>query len=201
MSEGPTNNIIQLSSKKFLWGCAIVGLAILIIGKTMTIPSWVVATEVLLTVLGLFVFGSIKYRLDKNALTYGAFIIIAATFFEPWWQQSELKAAILSDGMSVVFGFFHHHFLTLHGLDELIHADTMLFILGLTYFVAVIAQTRLLETVSFKVLNFNKGGVLATVGILTALVSVASGILDGVSMIGLMIRTLVIILFLAKETF
>ena len=38
------------------------------------------------------------------------------------------------------------------GLDELIHADTMLFILGLTFFVSVIAQTRMLEGVTFFLL-------------------------------------------------
>ena len=37
------------------------------------------------------------------------------------------------------------HLLSFRGLDDLIHADTMLFILGLTLFVSVIAQTRLLE--------------------------------------------------------
>ena len=34
------------------------------------------------------------------------------------------------------------HLLSFGGLDDLIHADTMLFILGLTFFVSVIAQTR-----------------------------------------------------------
>ena len=41
------------------------------------------------------------------------------------------------------------HLLSFHGLDDLIHADTMLFILGLTFFVSVIAQTRLLEGITF----------------------------------------------------
>ena len=39
--------------------------------------------------------------------------------------------------------------LSFRGLDDLIHVDTMLFILGLTYFVSVIAQTRLLEGIAF----------------------------------------------------
>src|SRR5258708_22911532 len=78
------------------------------------------------------------------------------------------------------------------------HLDTMLFILGLTFFVAVMVQPRMLESFSFVVLEKNRGNLLPTVAILTAIVSFASGILDGVSMIGLMIRTLVIILYLAK---
>ena len=45
------------------------------------------------------------------------------------------------------------HLLSLRGLDELVHADTMLFILGLTYFVSVIAQTRLLEGTTFFLLR------------------------------------------------
>ena len=83
------------------------------------------------------------------------------------------------------------------GLDELIHADTMLFILGLTFFVAVIAQTRLLEGLTFFLLRRYRGAVLPTVLSVTAVVAFASGILDGVSMIGLTIRTLVIIMLLA----
>jgi len=73
----------------------------------------------------------------------------------------------------------------------------MLFILGLTFFVSVIAQTRLLEGITFKLLRRNKGAILPTIISVTAVVAFASGILDGVSMIGLTIRTLVIILMLA----
>ncbi len=40
------------------------------------------------------------------------------------------------------------HLLSFRGLHALIHADTMLFILGLTLLVSVIAQTRLLEWVT-----------------------------------------------------
>jgi hypothetical protein len=73
----------------------------------------------------------------------------------------------------------------------------MLFILGLTYFVAVIAQTRLLEGLTFALLRRFRGSVLPTVVSVTAVVAISSGILDGVSMIGLTIRTLVIIMLLA----
>src|SRR4029077_2520509 len=81
--------------------------------------------------------------------------------------------------------------------DDLIHADTMLFILGLTFFVAVIAQTRLLERIAFVLLRRNRGLILPTVLSVTAVVAFTSGILDGVSMVGLTIRTLVIIMMLA----
>jgi hypothetical protein len=63
--------------------------------------------------------------------------------------------------------------------------------------VSVIAQTRLLEGITFALLERNDGVILSTVVSVTAVVAVASGILDGVSMIGLTIRTLVIIMMLA----
>ena len=87
--------------------------------------------------------------------------------------------------------------LSFAGLDDLIHADTMLFILGLTLFVSVIAQTRMLEGLTFLLLRRYRGAIFPTVIAITAVVAVASGVLDGVSMIGLTIRTLVIILMLA----
>lgn len=89
------------------------------------------------------------------------------------------------------------HLLSYQGLDGLIHADTMLFILGLTFFVSVIAQTRMLEGVTLFLLRKNRGAVLPTVVAVTAVVAMVSGVLDGVSMIGLTIRTLVIVLMLA----
>ncbi len=195
--SSPSADIVELSPVKYLLGCAAAAAALLLIGKIHPFPAWLVAAEVLAAVLALFTFGSIKYRLDKNALTYGAALVIVATFWESWWSGSSLKSALAAGEYGALWEFARHNFLTLHGLDRLIHADTMLFILGLTFFVAVIAQTRLLETSSFAVLDKLKGRVVPTVVILTALVSAASGVLDGVSMIGLMIRTLVIILLLS----
>jgi Na+/H+ antiporter NhaD/arsenite permease-like protein len=192
----PRHDIVQLSSAMFLAGCAALAAALVAFGAAP--PPWVIAAEVLATVVSLFVLGSIRYRLDKNALTYGAALVIVASFWNGWWPGSALRADVASRGGAAAWDFVRHNFLTLHGLDQLVHADTMLFILGLTFFVGVIAQTRLLETVSFAVLKSNRGRVVPTVIVLVALVSFASGILDGVSMIGLMIWTLVIILFLSK---
>src|SRR5262249_12528938 len=93
--------------------------------------------------------------------------------------------------------WIHEHLLSFSGLDDLVHADTMLFILGLTLFVSVIAQTRLLEGVTFVLLRRHKGVILPTEVSITEVVVAVSGVLDGVSMIGLTIRTLVIILMLA----
>jgi Na+/H+ antiporter NhaD/arsenite permease-like protein len=189
---------IQLSVRKFLVGCMMAAGAFYYLGvQGHTSGIWV-AILLITTILGLFFLGSFKYQLDKNALTYGMCGVIVATFIPLWWPTAPLKTEIEQNGSVAVVEFVHHHFLTLHGLEQLLHIDTMLFILGLTYFVAVIAQTRLLETISAAILRKQKGNVLPTVVILTGLVAACSGILDGVSMIGLMIRTLVIILVLSR---
>lgn len=197
--ESSSNDVVQISSVKFLAGCAVTAALALFAGMVKPLPSGLMAAEVLVTILALFVFGSIKYRIDKNALTFGAGLVIVATFWPLWKETWAVSAGAEGASWAAHLGHTARHYLfTLHGLDQLVHADTMLFILGLTFFVAVIAQTRLLETVSFMVLDQTKGRLVPTVAALTAIVAAASGVLDGVSMIGLMIRTLVILLFLAK---
>jgi Na+/H+ antiporter NhaD/arsenite permease-like protein len=184
--------VVMLSGGKFLFACAVVATALLLVGRTTALPVGLLAGEVFATILGLFLFGSFRYQIHKNALTYGMLLIIVATFcglaISPWHQE------IAAQGGWV---WARQHLLSFHGLDDLIHADTMLFILGLTYFVAVIAQTRLLEGLTFSLLRRFRGAVLPTVVSVTAVVAFSSGILDGVSMIGLTIRTLVIIMLLA----
>jgi hypothetical protein len=145
MEKQPSHRSVTLSATKFLAGSVVTALIFLGIGRFVSLPTWLVALEVLLTVLALFVFGSIRYRLDKNALTYGGALVIAATFFGMWWPTSALRQALHAEGLVALRPFVQRHFLRLHGLDNLVHADAMLFILGLTFFVAAIAQTRLLE--------------------------------------------------------
>ncbi len=193
------DEVIQLSRRGFIVLCGIASALFYCLGRAhITSPLWV-ATELGLTILGLFFLGSFRYQLDKNALTYGMGGVIIATFLPLWWPESGLKAAVTQAGWHALLPFIHHHFLTLHGLEDMVHADTMLFILGLTYFVSVIAQTRLLESVSTMILFQQKGNVFTTVALISGLVALCSGILDGVSMIGLMIRTLVIILTLGRS--
>jgi len=182
----------MLSGRAFVAGCVVACVVLLAVGRVAALPVSLLAAEVFLTILGLFVFGSFTYQIHKNALTYGMALVIVATFAglesTAWHQQ------VAANGWWV---WTRQHLLSFHGLDELIHADTMLFILGLTFFVSVIAQTRMLEGVTFVLLRRNGGAILPTVIAVTAVVAFASGILDGVSMIGLTIRTLVIILMLA----
>jgi len=182
----------MLSSPKFLFGSLVAAVVILILGRFVTMPVGLVAAEVFATIIGLFVFGSFKYQIHKNALTYGMALIIIATFCG--LATSEWHVEIAARGW---WHWARYQLLSFHGLDDLVHADTMLFILGLTFFVSVIAQTRLLEGITFFLLRRNRGAILPTVIAVTAVVAFASGILDGVSMIGLTIRTLVIILMLA----
>jgi Na+/H+ antiporter NhaD/arsenite permease-like protein len=189
--------IVELSGKKFILGCAVVAGVILGLGLAgvWTPTAWVLAGEVFATIIALFVLGSIKYRLNKNALTYGAALVIVATFAMAGTAETAgFHKQVAEHGWG---HFVRHNLLSFHGLDKLVHADTMLFILGLTFFVAVIAQTRLLEWTTMIMLRRWQGWVLPTIISVTVVVSLASGILDGVSMIGLTIRTLVIILMVA----
>lgn len=173
-------------------GCAVAAAAIFLVGRTNSMPLWLLVAEVLATILGLFLFGSFRYQVHKNALTYGMFLVVAATFCglrtSPWHDE------VAEAGLN---GWVGRHLLSFHGLDELLHLDTMLFILGLTFFVSVVAQTRLLEGITLALMRRYGGAILPTVISVTSVVAFASGIFDGVSMIGLTIRTLVIILFLA----
>jgi Citrate transporter len=182
----------MLSGRTFLLGCAVIAGIILGVGRVVALPTWLLAAEVFATILGLFLFGSFRYQIHKNALTYGMLLVILATFCS--LAGSRWHVEIAGNGW---WRWAQEHLLSFNGLDDLIHADTMLFILGLTFFVSVIAQTRLLEGITFFLLRRYQGAILPTVIAVTAVVAFASGILDGVSMIGLTIRTLVIILMLA----
>ena len=178
----------MLSGWRFVGACATASLAIVVAGH---MPVWLLAAEVLATILGLFVFGSFTYQIHKNALTYGMLLVIIATFSR--LPASTWHVEIAQRGWTA---WIVQHLLTFSGLDDLIHADTMLFILGLTLFVSVIAQTRVLEGITFFLLRKNGGRILPTVIAVTAVVAITSGMLGGVSMIGLTIRTFVIILML-----
>lgn len=193
MTETPAApSVVMLPASRFVAGATAVAVALLVARQVAPLPLWLLGAEVLATILGLFLFGSFRYQIHKNALTYGMLIVIVATFIG--LPTSAWHVEVAAGGP---WAWTRTHLLSFHGLDGLVHADTMLFILGLTLFVSVIAQTRLLEGVTFVLLRRNGGLILPTVLSVTAVVAVASGVLDGVSMIGLTIRTLVIIMTLA----
>jgi citrate transporter len=182
----------MLPGSTFMAASILVAAGIAVAGRFTAMPLWLLAAEVLVTILGLFLFGSFTYQIHKNALTYGMLLVIIATF--SGLATSAWHVEIMTQGW---WAWARQHLLSFGGLDELIHADTMLFILGLTFFVSVIAQTRVLEGITFYLLRRNRGAILPTVISITMVVAFASGVLDGVSMIGLTIRTLVIIMMLA----
>jgi hypothetical protein len=182
----------MVSSRRVLFGCAVAAAFLFFLGRFFVLPTWLLATEVFTTVISLFLFGSFRYQIHKNAITYGMSLVILATFSglstSPWHEEITQRGWL---------AFTRQQLLSFQGLNDLIHADTVLFILGLTFFVSVVAQTRLLEGITFFLLRRFRGAILPTVISVTAVVAFTSGILDGVSMIGLTIRTLVIILFLS----
>jgi Na+/H+ antiporter NhaD/arsenite permease-like protein len=183
---------VMLPARHFMAASAAAAVAIAIAGRSVAMPVWLLAAEVLATILGLFLLGSFKYQVHKNAMTYGMALLVVATFCS--LATSTWHVEIAAQGW---WAWTRHHVLSFQGLDDLIHADTMLFILGLTLLVSVIAQTRVLEGMTFLLLRRNRGAVLPTVVSVTAVVALASAILGGVSMIGLAMRTLVIVLMLA----
>lgn len=201
MQQSSDASVTELPASVFVSAAAAGAIGILVahVAWDWRPPVSLLATEIFATIIALFALGSFRYRIHKNAVTYGMALVILATFFGIAWPGSALQDEVAARGWSAWGPFLRHHLLTWHGLDELMHADTMAFILGLTFFVAVIAQTRLLEMLTFALLRRYRGAVLPTVISVTAVVAFSSGILDGVSMIGLTIRTLVIVMFLARS--
>ena len=79
-SAQPSRPVVMLPAGVFLAGCAIVAGGLLLAARVAAMPLWLLGAEVLLTILGLFLFGSFRYQIHKNALTYGMLLIIVATF-------------------------------------------------------------------------------------------------------------------------
>src|SRR4029077_7304176 len=77
----PPPAVVMLSGRVFVGACAIAALAVVAAGRISPTPVGLLAAEVLATILGMFVLGSFKYQIHKNALTYGMLLVIAATFY------------------------------------------------------------------------------------------------------------------------
>jgi hypothetical protein len=138
----------MLSGRRFVRGCAFLVIGLLITAGVWPLPVVLLATEVFATILGLFLFGSFRYQIHKNALTYGMLLVVVATFIG--LPASTWHTEVATHGW---WWWMRAQMLSFQGLDVLVHADTMMFILGLTGFVSVIAQTRLLEGVTFALLR------------------------------------------------
>src|SRR5215510_208169 len=90
MSDGQPA-VVMLPGRVFVAGCIGLACLILLAGRVVAFPVWILAAEVFATILGLFLFGSFKYQIHKNALTYGMLVVIVATFFglptSGWHEQ------------------------------------------------------------------------------------------------------------------
>lgn len=190
----PSDSIgpVFLSGRAFVAGCVLVAVLIATVLPLRFVGPGLLASEVLLTVLGLFFFGSFRYQLHKNALTYGLALVVLATYARFCQRVGRFPRT----GTELV-ELVSKYLLSFSGLDQLIHIDTLLFILGLTLLVSVLSQTRLLEALSLSLLRWFDGRVAPTLVVLCGVVALLSGVLDGVSMIGLLLRTLALILFMA----
>ena len=188
----PLPAVVMLPARWFVLGCAGVAAAILIAGRAVPMPPGLLGAEVLATILSLFVSRLVplpgpQERADlRDAARHRRDVLRTAHVGVARGARGARLAALAARPSPVV-----------PRPRRSVHADTMLFILGLTLFVAVIAQTRLLEGMTYVLLRRYRGAIQPTVIAVTAAVAVASGILGGVSLISLTIRTLVIILMLA----
>ena len=123
------NNTIDIPSKWYILICIII--AALIGAVTWNAPASpvIMGIEVFATIIALFIFGSIRYRIDKNAITYGALLIILSTFFPIWWPGSQLRQDFSQTGGIALWGAAKENIFTLHGLERFVHAHHILFIL------------------------------------------------------------------------
>ena len=118
--------VVMLSGRKFFFSCAMVAAIILFIGRIVPLSISLLALEVFATILGLFFFGSFRYQIHKNAVTYGMVLIIIATFCG--LSSSQWHVEIAQRGWE---RWAQDNLFSFHGLDELIHAidgadDTMI---------------------------------------------------------------------------
>src|SRR6186997_1943076 len=107
----------MLPALSFVSGCAAVAAGILIAGRAIAMPLGLLGGEVLATILALFLFGSFRYQVHKNALTYGMLLIVAATFCGLRTSAWHAELAVLGWPR-----WLRAHVLSFHGLDDLVHA-------------------------------------------------------------------------------
>ncbi len=122
----------------FMSTCAVAAGAILVMGRFTDMPLSLLGLEALLTIVGLFVLGSFRYQVHKNALTYGMLLVNVSTFVG--LRTSAWHAEVVTSGL---WAWVRHHLLSFHALDDLVHADTMLFILGLTLILQLFAMAQI----------------------------------------------------------
>src|SRR5262245_38986137 len=108
-------SVVLLSGRNFVLGCLFVAALILTAGRFVSMRVWLFAREVCATVLRLFLFGSFKYQLHKNALSYGMLMVIVATCCA--LPASAWHSEVAANGW---WAWAHRHLLSYGGLDDLI---------------------------------------------------------------------------------
>lgn len=186
---------IQIKPRFILFVSTGVSLLLLASGVANETTPWWMVGILALTVLGLFGSGVSRFKVDAKALTTATMLPNLALAFNHGWPGSEVQAAWGEAGIAAWSPFLARWF-SWRGADQLFHFETMLFLGGLTLLGAGVVQSRLLEVVALALLRLFKGSVVPTVIAVTAVFSVASGVLDGVSLIFLLSQTLAILLFL-----
>jgi hypothetical protein len=89
--------VVMLPGGRVLATLSAAALAIVVAGRIFgALPTWLLAAEVLATIVGLFVFGSFRVQIHKNVLTYGMLTVIVATFSQ--LTTSEWHTEIAASG-------------------------------------------------------------------------------------------------------
>lgn len=187
----------HIPAKLYAGLCSIAGAAIALVPAFPVHPA-ILAAEVAAVVLGIFIFSSSRWRLDKGIITWFSLPVIGATFLRIWLESPAVQRELDSVGWQGLAQRLAEEYASFHGMEMLFHGDIMLFLLGLTFFVNIIAKTGILEDISISLLRIFEGHVLGTMLAISAFVALLSGVLDGVSMIGLTIRIFAVILLMAK---
>src|SRR5688572_8051164 len=104
--------VVMMSGRAFVITCIIVACLLLAIGRVAALPVPLLAAELFATILGLFVFGSFKYQIHKNSLTYGMALVMLATFVG--LETSEWHRQIAVAGWPA---WMREHVVSFHGLD------------------------------------------------------------------------------------
>ena len=102
-AENDVASVVMISETRFLFGCAVLAAALFAAGRVVTLPLGLLAGEVFATILGLFLFGSFRYQIHKNALTYGMLLVIVATFCglaTSQWHRGNRRGRLVDLGLA-----------------------------------------------------------------------------------------------------
>ena len=164
MSSDAASDTIDLSPSKLIIGCLVTAVGILLIGQVVQLPVTLLGLEIFATIIGLFPLrlDRVPHRQERAHLRHAARHrrdvlgrLVAGLANARAGRRRRLGAALARARASTCSRST--------ASTAIVHADTMLFILGLTFFVSVIAQTRLLETHQLRAAHANQGDVLPTI--------------------------------------